>query len=109
MIRYSCDMCGRSIIPEEDVRYVVKIEVYAACDSMEVDNDFDEELTDDYDEEEEEDDEIDKIDSDDDIEDDIDDVEYKTFRFDLCSKCHNKYLEDPLTIKSIRRGRFSEN
>ncbi len=106
MIRYSCDMCGRSIIPEEDVRYVVKIEVYAACDSMEVDNDFDEELTDDYDEEE---DEMEKIDSDDDIEDDIDDVEYKTFRFDLCSKCHNKYLEDPLTIKSIRRGRFSEN
>jgi hypothetical protein len=85
---------------------VVKIEVYAACDSMEVDNDFDEELTDDYDEEEGE---MDKIDSDDDIEDDIDDVEYKTFRFDLCSKCHNKYLEDPLTIKSIRRGRFSEN
>ena len=93
MVRYSCDMCGRSIIPEEDVRYVVKIEVYAACDSMEVDNDFDEELTDDYD----------------DDDDDMEDVEYKTFRFDLCSKCHNKYLEDPLTIKSIRRGRFSEN
>jgi hypothetical protein len=105
MVRYSCDMCGRSIIPEEDVRYVVKIEVYAACDSMEVDNDCDEELTDD-DYENDDEDAMDKNDLDD---EDMEDVEYKTFRFDLCSKCHNRYLEDPLTIKSIRRSRFSEN
>ncbi len=103
MIKYSCDMCGRSIIPEEDVRYVVKIEAYAACDPMDADdNDFDEELIDDFDEEDE--DEFDNFDS-----DDQEDVDYKTFRFDLCSKCHNKYLQDPLSIKSIRRSRFSEN
>ncbi|MFQ5964929.1 MAG: hypothetical protein ACE5KZ_11680 [Candidatus Scalinduaceae bacterium] len=99
MVHYSCDMCGKSLATEEDNRYVVKIEVYAACDSMECENDFDEELIDDFEE-----DEIDEDDS-----DEMEDVEYKTFRFDLCNKCHNKYLQDPLSIKSIRKSRFSEN
>ena len=103
MIRYSCDMCGRSIIPEEDVRYVIKIEAYSACEPMDGDDeDFDEELIDDFDEEDEE--ELESFDS-----DEQEDVDYKTFRFDLCSKCHSKYLQDPLSIKSIRRSRFSEN
>lgn len=101
MINYNCDMCGKSLVPEEDDRYVVKIEIYAACDSMDVD---DEELINDLEEEEDEDDEIDSLDP-----DEIDSIEYKTFRYDLCSKCHSMYLQDPLSIKSIRRGRFSEN
>ncbi|MEK6764769.1 MAG: hypothetical protein AABY49_00880 [Planctomycetota bacterium] len=101
MINYNCDMCGKSLVPEEDDRYVVKIEIYAACDSM----DDDEELITDLDEEDEDDDdEVDSLDP-----DEIDSIEYKTFRYDLCSKCHSMYLQDPLSIKSIRRGRFSEN
>ena len=32
MIRYSCDMCRRELDPQEDLRYVVKMEVYAAFD-----------------------------------------------------------------------------
>ena len=106
MIRYSCDMCGRSLVPEEDDRYVVKIEVYSACDSMDADcedeefiNDFEED-----DDEDESDEEMDNLDP-----DEIDSIEYKTFRYDLCCKCHSRYLQDPLSIKSIRRGRFSEN
>ena len=104
MIHYNCDMCGKSLVPEEDDRYVVKIEIYAACDSMEVDdddliNDFEED-----DEEEEEEEEVDNIDP-----EEMDGVEYKTFRYDLCSKCHSRYMQDPLSINSIRRGRFSEN
>jgi hypothetical protein len=108
MIHYNCDMCGKSLVPEEDDRYVVKIEIYAACDSMEVDddedliNDFEEE--DDDEDDDDDDDEVDNLDP-----DEIDSVEYKTFRYDLCSKCHSRYLLDPLLIKSIRRGRFSEN
>ncbi len=104
MIHYNCDMCGKSLVPEEDDRYVVKIEIYAACDSMEVDDD--EDLIDDFEEDDEEEDEeeVDNIDS-----EEIDGVEYKTFRYDLCSKCHSRYMQDPLSIKSIRRGRFSEN
>ena len=104
MIHYNCDMCGNSLVPEEDDRYVVKIEIYAACDSMEVDDD---DLTDDFeedDEEEEEEEEEDNINH-----EEMDGVEYKTFRYDLCSKCHSRYMQDPLSINSIRRGRFSEN
>ncbi len=102
MIHYNCDMCGKSLVPEEDDRYVVKIEIYAACDSMEVDDD--EGLIDDFEEEDEEEDEVDNIDP-----EEMDGVEYKTFRYDLCSKCHSRYMQDPLSINSIRRGRFSEN
>ncbi len=105
MIHYNCDMCGKSLVPEEDDRYVVKIEIYAACDSMEVDDDDD--LIDDFeedDEEEEEEEEEDNINH-----EEMDGVEYKTFRYDLCSKCHSRYMQDPLSINSIRRGRFSEN
>jgi len=105
MIRYSCDMCGQSLVPEEDDRYVVKIEVYAACDSTDADcedevfiNGFEE------DEDDESDDEMDNLDA-----DEIESIEYKTFRYDLCCKCHSRYLQDPLSINSIRRGRFSEN
>ena len=103
MIHYNCDMCGKSLVPEEDDRYVVKIEIYAACDSMEVDDDDD--LINDFEEDDDDnDDEVDNLDP-----DEIDSVEYKTFRYDLCSKCHSRFLQDPLSIKSIRRGRFSEN
>jgi len=108
MIHYNCDMCGKLLVPEEDDRYVVKIEIYAACDSMEVDDDDD--LIDDFEEddeeeeEEEEEEEVDNIDP-----EKMDGVEYKTFRYDLCSKCHSRYMQDPLSINPIRRGRFSEN
>jgi len=106
MIHYNCDMCGKSLVPEEEDRYVVKIEIYAACDSMEVDDDEDliNDLEEDDDEEDEEENEVDNLDP-----EEIDGVEYKTFRYDLCSKCHSRYLQDPLSINSIRRGRFSEN
>ena len=50
------------------------------------------------------DEEIDNVDL-----DEMDSIEYKTFRYDLCSKCHSRYLQNPLSINSIRRGRFSEN
>ena len=98
-------MCGRSLVPEEDDRYVVKIEVYTACDSMDADCE-DEEFISDFeeDDDDESDDEMDNLDP-----DEIESIEYKTFRYDLCCKCHSRYLQDPLSINSIRRGRFSEN
>ncbi|MGR3304013.1 MAG: hypothetical protein ACUZ8I_16135 [Candidatus Scalindua sp.] len=105
MIHYNCDMCGKTLVLEEDDRYVVKIEIYAACDSMEVDDD--EDLIDDFDEDDDDDEEGEEADN---LEpEEIDGVEYKTFRYDLCSKCHSRYMQDPLSINSIRRGRFSEN
>jgi len=35
MIHYSCDMCGSIIKTEEELRYVVKIEIYPADDDEE--------------------------------------------------------------------------
>ena len=36
MIHFTCDMCGKTLLADEDTRYVVKIEVYAAYDPMEI-------------------------------------------------------------------------
>ncbi len=36
MIHYSCDRCKRTIDPEVDLRYVVKLETYAAMEPIEV-------------------------------------------------------------------------
>lgn len=100
MVHYTCDMCGKPLQAEEDIRYVVKIEVYTACDAMEMDDEMSEELE-----------EMDENDNDDDDDplDMLENGEYKTFRFDLCTKCHEKYLQDPLSIKSWNRTRFSQN
>ncbi len=35
MIHYSCDMCGQLIQTEDELRYVVKIEVYPADETDE--------------------------------------------------------------------------
>lgn len=101
MIHYSCDICGKPLHADKDVRYVVKIEVYGVYEE----DDFEEDVfEDELDEFEDHDDEVD----DEEIEE-LEDAEYKTFRFDLCSECHNKYLQNPLFIKSGRKPRFSEN
>lgn len=105
MVHYTCDMCGRPLVSEEDIRYVVKIEVYTACDAMELDDDVD----DDIDEEiwaMEEDNGQDETSN---TAESFGNCEYKTFRFDLCTKCHKKYLQDPLFLKLWNGTRFSEN
>lgn len=102
MVHYTCDMCGKPLLPEEDIRYVVKIEVYTACDAMEMDDEMDEEIGLGEEEDEGEDDKDDPAGM-------LGTGEYKTFRFDLCTKCHEKYLQDPLFLKSWNRTRFSEN
>ena len=39
----------------------------------------------------------------------IEDCNAKEFRFDLCPRCHSKYLKDPLGRDALRRLNFSEN
>ncbi|GAN33109.1 MAG: hypothetical protein DYG83_03135 [Candidatus Brocadia sp. AMX2] len=105
MVHYTCDMCGRPLLADEDIRYVVKIEVYTACDAMEMaddDEDLDEEIW-------EREEESERPDGASNPAEPLEDGEYKTFRFDLCTKCHKKYLQDPLFLKSWNRTRFSEN
>ena len=108
MVHYTCDMCGKPLLPDEDIRYVVKIEVYTACDAMEMDDDMDEEIEEMEEEDAGEGDACDACDAADPAEM-LENGEYKAFRFDLCTKCHEKYLQDPLFLKLWNRTRFSEN
>ena len=36
MVHYTCDMCGKALLVDESVRYVVKVQVYVAYDQMEI-------------------------------------------------------------------------
>ena len=86
MIRYSCDLCKRDLDPEHDLRYVVKMEVFAAMNTGRDDDDNDplEELQD-----------ILERQSDiasDEIGEDI----CQQLRFDLCPACRDKFVKQPL-------------
>jgi len=102
MIRYSCDLCKRELDSEVDLRYVVKIEVYAAYDpetTSEDDNDRDHLQ------------EIQDIlecleDADDDL---IGNDVYQQLRFDLCPECRKKFLQNPLGRETAKAFGFSSN
>ena len=102
MIRYSCDLCKRELDSEVDLRYVVKIEVYAAYDpetTSEDDNDRDHLQ------------EIQDIlecleDADDDM---IGNDVYQQLRFDLCPECRKKFLQNPLGRETAKAFGFSSN
>jgi hypothetical protein len=102
MIHHSCDLCKREIEPEQDVRYVVKIEVYAALDPAldETDDDRDglaevqEMLA-----------RMEEADGDELAEDDV----YQQLRFDLCPECRKRFLKHPLGRVAVKQFDFSQN
>jgi len=102
MIQYSCDLCKRALDPQEDLRYVVKMEVYAAFDpiaSLEEEDDRDhlQEIQD----------ILERIE---DSEDDrIGDDVYQQLRFDLCPECRKKFIENPLGREVAKAFGFSDN
>ena len=99
MIQYSCDCCKRMIDPQDDLRYVVRMEVYAAMDSEENDDDRD------YLAEVQE-----IIQRGEDVESDrIGDDVYQQLRFDLCPDCRRKFLKNPIVRESAKQFDFSEN
>ena len=102
MIHYSCDMCGKGLLVDEEVRYIVKIEVYAAYDPLEL---TEEDLEQDHLQE------ISKLyeQTEGMSEDELQEEIYKNFRFDLCMTCQRQYLEDPLFRKVFRRSNISPN
>ena len=99
MMNFSCDLCGRHL---GDRRFVVKLEVYPAFDPEELDQ---------------EDLEVDNLQEVADMiqementgQSKLDDCSSKGFRFDLCSKCHQTFINDPLGRETLRRLNFSEN
>lgn len=103
MLHYTCDLCGKEMMPGDDRRYSVKMEVFAAHDPAE--------LT-------EADLEQDHMDEISDMLDDLQDRDespeepapsYKKLQFDLCPGCHKKFLGDPLGKESAPKFHFSEN
>ena len=102
MIRYACDLCGRQLDPHDDLRYVVRLEVYAAFDPLpsaeqEDDRDHLQEVQDIL--EHMEDSESDQI----------GEEVYQQLRFDLCPECRKKFVKNPLGREAARVCGFSAN
>ncbi|OAI54569.1 hypothetical protein AYO44_03225 [Planctomycetaceae bacterium SCGC AG-212-F19] len=103
MLHFTCDICGKDLLPHDDHRYVVKIEVFAAHDPREItEADLDE-------------DHMEAVsellrEADDNVADpDLAAPAYKKFRYDLCPECQTKFLRDPLGKESEQKFDFSEN
>jgi hypothetical protein len=102
MIHYSCDRCKRLIDPEVDLRYVVRLEVQAIMETLDVDDLDDErdhlleiqEMLEQLDEGEGE-----------QLADDF----YQKHRYDICADCYREYLKNPLGREVPMRVGFSDN
>lgn len=90
-----CDACGATLLLDDDVRYVLRIEGFAAYDPMELTRgDLERDLES----------EMRKL-----LEsleslsaEEAQDQVYRSFRLDLCPGCWRSYLEDPL--RGLRPG-----
>jgi len=101
MIRYSCDLCQRELDSQDDLRYVVKVEVYAAFDPAagcdDEDRDHLEEIQD-------------ILERMDDVSgSEIGDEVYQQLRFDLCPECRKKFMRNPLGREVAKAFGFSAN
>jgi hypothetical protein len=99
MLHFTCDLCGQEL---GDQRFVVKTEVYPAFDPEDfeeehLDSDHLQEISETLQEMEETGNR------------ELDDCGAKSFRYDLCPRCHKKFLRDPLGRDALRRLNFSEN
>ncbi|MDH3718377.1 MAG: hypothetical protein OES79_09680 [Planctomycetota bacterium] len=102
MIQYSCDGCKRIIDPHDELRYVVRMEIYAAIDTAEIDDGDDDR---DYLMEIQ-----DIVQRGEDVENDrIGDDVYQQLRFDLCPDCRRKFLKSPISRETAKQFDFSEN
>ena len=92
MAGFCCDMCGKALLADEDVRYIVKIEVFAAYDPMEL---TDGDVAQDHMKEIRE-----LVKRMSEMEPQaLEDQVYKSFTFDLCPACQKKFLKKPLPGK----------
>ena len=108
MLHYSCDMCKRPIDTHDEIRHVVKIEVFAMPDDEDSTADCsgdaspgDADHLDDVQEL------LDRLD--DGAVNALLDEQTRSFRFDLCSECRRRFLRNPLGAKSGKKLDFSNN
>ena len=102
MLHVTCDLCGKELRPGDDHHYVVKIEAYAAQDPAEIteadlDEDHMEAVSQLLQEMEDHPGEVDLPPA------------HKSFRYDLCSDCHKKFVRDPLGKEIGQKFDFSKN
>ncbi|MBX9628351.1 MAG: hypothetical protein K2X82_31420 [Gemmataceae bacterium] len=101
MLHFSCDFCGKDLLPGGAARFVVKMEAFAAADPAELtdadtDPDAVEEMARLLRAQEEAGDDPNPT------------LAHKKLRFDLCSGCYEKFLADPLGREKVEFD-FSEN
>lgn len=110
MLHYSCDFCKRPIDTATDVRHVVKIEVFQAveesCESGCPDDDACGEQADHLEEMQDLLESIDDHDLDRDV---LFNEGTQSLRFDLCDACRQRFLKNPLGIKTGKKLDFSQN
>jgi hypothetical protein len=106
MLHYSCDVCKRPINLATDVRHVVKIEVFPAVEDAacgchdEADGESDADHLEDVQ------DLLERLDDGDGgrLEDAT-----RSLRFDLCDACRQRFVKNPLGMKSGKQFDFSKN
>ena len=92
MAQFCCDMCGKPLLVDEDVRYVVRVEVFAAYDPMELSA---EDLKRDRLKEIRE--LVKRMEAM--APQELEDQVYKQLTFEVCPACRKKYLKNPLPGK----------
>jgi hypothetical protein len=103
MLHVTCDLCGKELMPGDDSRYVVKMEVFAAHDPAKI---TEADLDDDHMEavgellREMEENAVDP---------ELAEPTYRHFRYDLCPECQKKFVRDPLGKEAAQKFDFSEN
>lgn len=102
MIHYSCDRCKRMIDPEDELRYVVKLEVSAAMQPLD-----DGEAEDDRDHLLEVQEILERLEASED--DAIGEEIYQKKHFDLCSHCYREFIKNPLGREQPVHLGFSSN
>src|SRR4051812_31744026 len=102
MIRYICDLCKCEIDPQHESSFVVQMELYAAPSAEAGRIDDDRDHLEDFHEVLERYDEFDEdgallgADS------------YRKKRFDLCTNCAKRFLQDPLGARAAERFEMSK-
>lgn len=103
MIHFSCDRCGRPIDSQDELRYVVRLEIEAVMEPLEGD------ALDDHDRDhlmelheilERADDAANPL---------IGEGVYLRKRFDLCCDCHRKFVKNPMGKEVVKQHDFSQN
>ena len=94
MITHICDRCGRPL-EQGQLRYIAKIEVFAAADPLEIT--LDDLLRDTRRELDEALEECEKL-----TEEELMRDVYVQFQFDLCRSCQKSYVTDPMSVAISR-------